>query len=128
MKFWFGGKMVYPWEHPLNKIQNCVAITLDGCLTHKFKLCKNGKLRLMKQNESGGFLRLGLKPFETYTTDEIYTRIAAINNDYASAFMQLTSPVPIPVDLEALREIEMLRRAAKNELLAREGGKAKQLV
>jgi hypothetical protein len=112
MKYWFGGKMVYPWEHPLNKIPNCVAITLDGCVTHKFQLHKNGKLRVRYINESGGFLRLGLKPLQTITTDELYTLVAKGNNDYAGAFMQLTSPVPIPVDMAELREIEILRRRA----------------
>jgi hypothetical protein len=128
MKYWFGGKLVYPWLHPMNKVKDCVTLTLDGCVTHKFQLHKNGKLRVRYVNESGGFLKLGLKPLQVITTDELYTLIARQNNDYAGAFMQLTSPVPIPVDLAALREIEMLRRAAKNELLAREGGKAKQLV
>lgn len=119
MKYWFGGEMVYSWEHPLNKIPNCVAIILDGCVTHKFQLHKNGKLRVRYINESGGFLKLGLKLSQVITTDELYTLIASGNNDYASAFMQLTSPVPIPIDLAELREVEMLRRAAESELLFR---------
>lgn len=128
LKYWFGGKLVYPWLHPMNKVKDCAAITLDGCVTHKFQVHKNGKLRARYINESGGFLKLGLKLLQTVTVDELYTLIARGNNDYAGAFMQLTSPVPIPVDMAALREVEMVRRAAKNTLLAREGGKAKHLV
>lgn len=112
LKFWFGGKMVYPWLHPWNKVQNCAAITLDGCITHKFQVHKNGKLRARYINESGGFLKLGLKPLQTITVDELYNRIARLDNNYAGAFMQLTSPVPVPVDMDALREVEMLRRRA----------------
>jgi hypothetical protein len=112
MKFWFGGKMVYPWEHPMNKVQNAAAITLDGCLQYKFKVHKNGKLRVMKIG-SGRFLALGLKPLQTVTLDELYVRIARESNDYAGAFLQLTSPVPIPVDMNELREVEIARRQAK---------------
>ena len=117
LKFWFGGKMVYPWLHPWNKVQNCAAITLDGCVTHKFQVHKNGKLRVRYINESGGFLTLGLKMLQTVTIDELYVRIGRLNNDYAGAFMQLSSPVPIPVDIVALRDVEMVRRTCKNFVL-----------
>lgn len=109
MKFWFGGKMVYPWDHPMNKVQNACAITLDGCMQYKFKVHKNGKLRVMKIG-SGRFLALGLKPLQTITMEELYNRIAGKDNKLAGSYMQLTSPVPIPVDVAALRELEMERK------------------
>lgn len=109
MKFWFGGKMVYPWEHPFNKVQNAIALTLDGCLQYKFKLHKNGKLRVMKVGGSGRFLALGLKLFQTVTFEQLYDRIAGTSNQYAGSYMQLTSPVQIPVDIQSLRTIEMER-------------------
>ncbi len=109
MKFWFGGEFVYPWRHPINKVQNAAAITLDGCLQYKFKVHKNGKLRVMKTG-SGRYLALGLKPLQTITLDELYNRIAGRDNNMAGSYMQLTSPVPIPVDIAALRELEMERK------------------
>jgi hypothetical protein len=124
-KYWFGGEAVFPWQHPLNKIQNCLAILLDGCLTHKFKVCKNGKLRLMKQNESGGFIRLGLKPLQTITFEDLCILITRRDNHYAGAFMQLSSPVPVPVDMVELREVEMNRRWAVNTMTSFEKARAK---
>jgi hypothetical protein len=117
MKFWFGGKMVYPWEHPMNRIKNCVAITLDGCLQYKFKLCKNSKLRLMKASKHGRYLALGIKPLQTVTLDELYVRIGGNPNDFAGSFLQLTSPVPIPVNMAELREVETIRRKCKSYAL-----------
>ncbi len=111
MKFWFGGKLVYPWTSPFNKVPNAAAITLDGCMTYKFRVHKNGKLRLM-QGRKNRWLNLGLKPLQTVTLDELWTRIARNGNDYAGSFLQLTSPVPVPVDFAALREVEMTRRYA----------------
>lgn len=111
MKFWFGGKLVYPWTSPFNKIPNCAAITLDGCVCYKFRVHKKGKLRVMAIR-STRFLNLGLKPLQTLTLGELYIRIARGNNDYAGSFLQLTSPVPVPVDMDALREVEMARRHA----------------
>jgi len=110
-KFWYGGKMVYPWEHPFNKIKNCAAITLDGCVQYKFKVHKNGKLRCMKIAKHRA-LPLGIKPLETITADEIWNRIARRDNDLAGSYLQLTSPVPIPVDIQSLRELEMARKKA----------------
>lgn len=109
LKFWFGGKLVYPWLHPNNRIQNCAVITLDGCVQYKFKAHKNGKLRVIKIC-SDRYLALGLKRLQTITLEELYVRIGGKSNDLASSFLQLTSPVPIPVDIDALREVEMIRR------------------
>jgi len=108
MKFWFGGKFVYPWVHSMNKVQNAAAITLDGSVQYKFKVHKNGKLRVMKIG-SGRYLALGLRPLQTITLDQLYDRIAGKDNKLAGSYMQLTSPVPIPIDIMALRVLEMER-------------------
>ena len=115
-KFWFGGKLVR-WEHPMNKVKDCIALTLDGCLQYKFKLHKNGKLRVMKVC-SNRFLSLGLKPLQTITFQDLWCYIALKDNKYAGAFMQLTSPVPVPQkDFIALapvrKEIEAARLKAE---------------
>ena len=111
-KFWFGGKLVYPWLHPLNKVKDCICLTLDGCVCYKFKLCKNGKLRVYTIR-SKHFLDLRLKPLQTITFQDLWCRIALKDNKYAGAFLQLTSPVPIPVDVQAMRDIEMARQQAE---------------
>lgn len=116
MKFWFGGEAIYPFVHPFNKVQNALMIYLDGCCQWKFKVHKNGKLRVMRIY-SARSLNLGLKPLQTITVDELYVRIARCNNDYAPTIMQLTSPVPVPINMAELREVEMLRRTCNQYAL-----------
>jgi hypothetical protein len=111
-KFWFGGKLVHPWDHPLNKIKNCICLTLDGCVSYKFKLCKNGKLRVHTIRDSG-YLNLHLKRLQTITFQDLYCRIALQDNKYAGCFLQLTSPIPVPVDRVAMRDIDRARRYAE---------------
>lgn len=100
MKFWFGGKFI------LNKGQDTAVIVLDGCLSYKFKVHKNDKLRVI---QIGRYLALGLKPLQTVTFDQLYDRIAGIDNKLAGSYMQLTSPMPIPINIMELRELEMAR-------------------
>ncbi len=111
LKFWFGGKMIYPWEHSLNKTRDVALITLDGCRQYKFKVHKNGKLRLV-QIYSQRFLKLNLKPLQTITAEELKNRIALIGNEKAASFLQMTSPVPIPVDTKGWHYLQEARRKA----------------
>ena len=113
LKFWFGGKAVYPWEHPLNKVKNCMAITLDGCLSYKFKVCKNGKLRCMLIR-SDKFLNLGIKVFQTITPDELFDLISICPNNYAGSYLQQTSPFPIKVDVKGWNYLMKMRAKAMN--------------
>jgi hypothetical protein len=116
IKFWFGGKAIYPWEHPLNKVKNCLCITLDGCVTYKFKVCANGKLRCMVIRDRS-FLDLKIKPLQTITVDDLRNRITLGGKDrYATPVMQMTSPVPVKVDLKAWN---YLQRAKAKALKAR---------
>jgi hypothetical protein len=110
-KFWFGGKAIYPWEHPWNKVKNCLALTLDGCIQYKFKVCKNGKLRCMEVRETRWF-NLGLKPLQTITLEEIYNCIALGKDRHAASFLQMTSPVPVKVDLKGWNYIQRAKAKA----------------
>ena len=111
LKFWFGGKFVYPWESPYNKVKNAAAITMDGFVQVKFKVHKNGKLRCM-QVRSTRFLNLGIKPLQTITFDELRNRIALHTDKQSVPLMQMTSPVSIPVDLKGWNYLQLARRAA----------------
>jgi hypothetical protein len=82
-KYWFGGQANFPWKHPLNKVQNALAITMDGFIQYKFKVHKNGKLRMMEARSSR-FLSLGLKPLQTVTVNELLNRIDGNTSKYES--------------------------------------------
>src|ERR1035441_9427119 len=97
LKFWFGGKVTYPFVHPCNRVQNALMIHLDGCCTYKFKVHKNGKLRCMRIY-SANLFNLHLRPLQTITLDELRNRIALHGDKYSMPAIQMRSPVPIPVD------------------------------
>ncbi len=110
-KFWFRGDAIYPWVHPVNKVQNCLLIRLDGCCQYKFKVCKNGKIRLMRIY-SARTLPLGLKPLQTITVDELKRRIALHSDRQSRSFLQMTSPVPVPVDVGNAKFLANARKEA----------------
>lgn len=119
LKFWFGGKFIYPWVHPMNgggkhkrrAILNCAAITLDGCLQYRFKVHKNGKLRCINIR-STRYLDLKMRRMQTITVRELRNRIALHGDKLAVPYLQMTSPVPVPVDLKGWNYIQKARRAA----------------
>lgn len=43
-------------------------------------------------------LSLGLKPLQTITLDELKHRIALNSNKQSASYLQMTSPVKIPID------------------------------
>lgn len=70
-KFWYGGRAIFPWEHPVNKVKDAVMVHLDGVPAYKFKLHKNGRLRLMKNYKISSYLegcfKLPIRPLQTVT-------------------------------------------------------------
>jgi len=122
LKFWFGGKFIYPWVHPMNgggkhkrrAILNCAAITLDGCLQYRFKVHKNGKLRCINIR-STRYLDLKLRRMQTLTFQELRNRIALQGEKLSVPYLQTTSPTPVPVDMDAWK---YLMKAKLKALLA----------
>jgi hypothetical protein len=112
LKFWFGGKAIYPFVHPCNRVQNALMIQLDGCCCYKFKVHKNGKLRCMRIY-SANFFNLHLKPLQTITLAELRNRIALHGDRYSVPVIQMRSPMPVPVDLKGWNYLQRARRAAK---------------
>ncbi len=82
--FWFGGSCTYPWQHSVNRIKNCAIIHLDSSPYFKFKIHKNGKLRLMKDfhKNQNRYLDLQMKPLQTITHEELVRKILACKQKY----------------------------------------------
>jgi hypothetical protein len=112
LKFWFGGKAIYPFVHSFNRVQNALMIQLDGCCCYKFKVHKNGKLRCMRIY-STRFLNLNIRPFQTIPLAELRNRIALHGDKKSVPYLQMTSPVAIPVDLAGWNTLQKARREAK---------------
>lgn len=79
-KYWFGGKAIFPWHHPVNRVANAMLIHLDGSPMCKFKVHKNGKLRLMKIYDKS-YLDLKMRPLQTVAVKELLKKING-NTDY----------------------------------------------
>lgn len=112
LKFWFGGEVTYPFVHPFNRVQNALMIHLDRCCAYKFKVHKNGKLRLIRIYSSR-CLKLNLRPLQTITLAELKNRIALHDDKKSVPYLQMTSPMPVSVDLKGWNYIQKARRKAK---------------
>jgi len=117
LKFWYGGRAIYPYHHPVNKVQNAMMLMLDGCPMYKFQVHKNGKLRLMRIYGKNPDFNLKLKPLQTITAEELINKIALLSDKKAGSYMQMTNRTPIPVDLVSWNKLMQYRRAAKKALL-----------
>lgn len=121
LKYWFGGNLIFPWKHPLNKVQNAAVITLDGCIQYKFKVHKNDKLRCMEVRKHRT-LSLGLKPLQTITLDELKHRIALNSNKQSSSYIQMTNS-KIPSNLQGWNNLMTACGEAINSTSWRVGDK-----
>jgi len=111
LKFWYGGKVIYPFVHSYNRVKNALMIQLDGCCCYKFKVHKNGKLRCMRVYSIYHF-DLKIRPLQTITLTELRNRIALHGDKHSTPYLQMTSPVPVPVDLAGWNYIQKARREA----------------
>jgi len=90
--FWYGGRATYPWNHPANKVPNCLMIHLDGSPVMKFQVHKNGRLRLRviyPWTRIDCFPKMKLKILQTIKADDLPKLLKKwANKKYSSAHFE----------------------------------------